>query len=803
MWRVLTAIAAALALAGDAAAEVLPRPAELDPNVRFWTRVYSEVDGNGGLIHDTEELDVVYEKISFPPGLGTRSRERRVEQAKDRIRATLRRLGQGQRSGLSDFDARVLAHWPEGVSNATLRAAAGRLRFQLGQADKFRAGLVRAGLWRDYIVGVLEKHGVPLELVALPHVESSYNPTAYSRVGAAGLWQFTRGTGARYMRIDHVVDERMDPYRATDAAALLLRDNYRKLESWPLAITGYNHGVGGMAGAVRTLGTRDIAVISRRYKSRSFGFASRNFYAEFLAALEVDRNALRYFGALTPERPVEYDLVELEHYYPASVLAQALGIDKDLLRRHNPGLRPAVWDGPKYAPRGFTLRVPRGAAAKPVQLALANVPAQQRFTGQHRDQYYKVQRGDTLSSIARRHGVSMAELVAHNHLRSRHQIRAGQVLILPDAARSGAVQVARQEPPADGVYRVQRGDTLSVIASRYGVSQTALARENGLHNRHVLQVGQSLRLPGRGTQVAAALPTPAPQPEPPAPPEAEVAAAEPIVVASAAPEPPRFPSPQDDAAADDAAPDHAAADDRPPDLVEPVAPEPAPLAPATPDVTPPAPPQLATPAAEPPPEVAIAAAEPAPGIATAANEPAPEIAMPAPAGEPPPVEPGTTLPEAPDAGEPAASELPSRDPSNYAVTSDRRIVVQGEETLGHYADWLEIRASDLRRLNGMRYGTPVVIGRTVRLDFSKVPPDVFEQRRLAYHQAIQDDFFSAYAVTGTTTHVLQRGDTLWYLAERKFRVPVWLLRQYNPDLDFGSLQPGAHMVVPELEPRAS
>ncbi len=810
MWRILTAISAALALAGDAAAELLPQPADLEPNVRFWTRIYSEVDGNGGLIHDTEELDVVYEKISFPPGLGSRSRERRVEQAKDRIRAALRRLGQGQRSGLSDLDARVLSHWPEGVSNATLRAAAGRLRFQLGQADKFRAGLVRAGRWREYIVGVLEKHGVPVELVALPHVESSYNPTAYSRVGAAGLWQFTRGTGARYMRIDHVVDERMDPYRATDAAALLLRDNHRKLESWPLAITGYNHGVGGMASAVRTLGTRDIAAISRRYRSRSFGFASRNFYAEFLAALDVDRNALRFFGALTPEHPVEYDLVELDHYYPASVLAHALGIDKDLLRSHNPGLRPAVWDGPKYAPRGFTLRVPRGAAAKPVQLALADVPAHQRFTGQHRDQYYKVQRGDTLSSIARRHGVSMAELVALNHVRSRHQIRAGQVLILPDDVRGGAVQVARQEPPQDGVHRVRRGDTLSLIAARYGVSQTELARSNGLRNRHVLRVGQSLRLPGHGTQVAAAaLPTPAP--EPVAPPRLEGTAAEPIVIASVAPEPPTFSPPQADALELPAADDAPASPSSPPSLVEALAPEPEPLAPATSDGGPPAPQETATAAAEPPPAIETAAAEPSRAIETPAAEPPPqaaravvvaaaEAAMPEPAPEPPAEAPATAPVETPDSG--AASEPPSQDPSNYAVASDRRIVVQGEETLGHYADWLEVRASDLRRLNGMRYGTPVVIGRSVRLDFSKVSPEVFEQRRLAYHQAIQDDFFSAYAVTGTTTHVLQRGDTLWYLAERKFRVPVWLLRQYNPDLDFGSLQPGAHMVVPELEPRA-
>ena len=184
----------------------------------------------------------------------------------------------------------MLALWPEGTSNATLRAASRNVRFQLGQADKFRAGLIRAGQWRAHIEQVLAGEGVPRELVALPHVESSFNPRAYSHVGAAGLWQFMRSTGRRYMRVDDVVDERMDPHKASVAAARLLGYNYRQIDSWPLAITAYNHGLAGMMRAVRTLGTRDIAAIVSRYQSRSFGFASRNFYAEFLAASEIDHD---------------------------------------------------------------------------------------------------------------------------------------------------------------------------------------------------------------------------------------------------------------------------------------------------------------------------------------------------------------------------------------------------------------------------------------------------------------------------------------------------------------------------------
>ena len=140
----------------------------------------------------------------------------------------------------------MLGLFPEATTNAELRAAAQRLRFQLGQADRFRAGLVRSGAYKPYIHEAFVKQGLPRELGALPHVESSFDPTAYSKVGAAGMWQFMRSTGVRYMRIDHIVDERRDPFLATDAAVRLLADNYSVLQSWPLALTAYNHGVSGM-----------------------------------------------------------------------------------------------------------------------------------------------------------------------------------------------------------------------------------------------------------------------------------------------------------------------------------------------------------------------------------------------------------------------------------------------------------------------------------------------------------------------------------------------------------------------------
>jgi membrane-bound lytic murein transglycosylase D len=785
MSRSLLAVAALLLSVPlpSATEELLPRPAGLEPAVRFWTRVYTEVDGQGGLIHDTVHLDVVYEVVRFPAGLSDRSRERRVEKTKKRYRAILEQLAKGRRSGLTAEQSAVLRRWPPGVSNATLKKAARSLRFQLGQADKFRAGLIRSGAWRAHIEDTLRELGVPGELVALPHVESSYNPRAYSRVGAAGMWQFTRQTGRRYLRVDHVVDERLDPFKSTTAAARLLRDNYRITHAWPLAITAYNHGASGMRRASQKLGTRDIATIVRKYKSRTFGFASRNFYVSFLAASAIDKNPVRHFGLLTPDAPIEDKLIELPHYYPAQSLARALGIDMATLRDHNLSLRPSVWNGSKYIPRGYALRIPRGMLRAPSSELLARVPANERLTAQHRDRYYKVRRGDTLSRIATRYGTSERKLMSLNNLRSRHRIRAGQVLILPDGSGGRPVQVAREDPPEDGIYRVRRGDSISSIARRFGVSESELVARNTLRNRHRIAVGDRLVIPGAQT------------------------VAKPVVVADAKPVVAPVVATDAGSAREPAVPASGAehADPRTESAR-------APIADAVGDA------QWSSTQAEPAEAsespARTAAARPAPEKSEESPVPAEELALaealtapeevaidPPPASEPAPPETEVEAETQVATPGPAASETPTPDPSDYAVHARNRITVQADETLGHYAEWLEVRASQLRSLNRMSYKQDLVIGRSIRLDFSQVSGQEFERRRLEYHQTLQEEFFDAYVVTGTEKHTLRRGDTVWYLATRKYRVPVWLLRQYNPDLDFGALPPGSAMVVPQVEPR--
>jgi membrane-bound lytic murein transglycosylase D len=717
---------------------VFPQPTALQPDVAFWKRIYGEVGTDGGLLHDTHDLRVVYEVVKLPKGISWRARERQTDKLKKKYKDILLTLAGGKRSGLSREEQRVLSLFGPDVLSSTLRSSASRIRFQLGQADKFRAGVIRSGAYKPQIVAVLREMNLPLEIANLPHVESSYTPTVYSRVGAAGMWQFTRSTGRRYMQVDHIVDERLDPFRASVAAARLLEQNHRVTGSWPLAITAYNHGAAGMRRASRQLGTTDITTIVREYKSRTFGFASRNFYVEFLAANAVATNPEYYFGPLVLDTPIAFETVELPFYTKPDHLASALGVDLDTIKEANPALRNTVWDGSKYIPKGFAIRVPRSKLPRPLHQAVASLPSSHRYARQTRDASYTVRRGDTLSTIARRHGVPMSQLVALNGLASQHRIRVGQKLKLPgDVAPTTSVAAYTPEPapapklavrpvveaapspnhpaelPEDGIYRVLRGDNLTEIANRFGLSVSELVSLNGIQSVHRIAVDQKLI-------VARVAQTDEPAPTTESHPEGD-ATLSPARSAETAPE------------AGDVA------------LVEP------PAAPAA---------ELADDADEIDDDATDeSAVEPSPGLLA--------------------------------------------DPSDYTVASDGTILVQPNETLGHYAEWLGLRASRLRQINGLHYGEALPVQKRIRLDFSSIRPDAFEQIRVEYHRALQEDFFAQWEIEGTVEHRVGPGDSLWTLSRRRFDIPIWLLRQYNPDVNLDALSRGTMLTIPKLRQRTT
>ncbi len=494
----------------------------------FWRRVYTEVDTTQGFIHDNRELGVVYEVVELGGELSRRQRSRLVSKRITHYRRILERLASGRRSGLSDEQQDVLALWPEGVSNATLAKAAKRLRFQLGQANRFREGLERSGTYLPHIRAEFEDLGLPPELALLPHVESSFHAGARSHAAAVGMWQFTRSTGRRFMQVDHVVDERLDPYLAAGAAARLLQQNHEDLGSWPLALTAYNHGVAGMRRAARKLGTEDMGEIVARYDGRTFGFASRNFYASFIAAVHVHLHADQYFGNVASAPAVPHHAVEIPDYIPAAALADSLDLEVKALQKLNPALRWPVWRGEKHVPKGYLLRLPAELDLLAAREALGTLPETQRFAQQTPDVQHRVQRGESLSVIGARYGVSARAIADLNGLKSAHFIRVGQTLKLPvrtgstkgtavarapaeDRPRSveakgGVIATASAAPnkavatstTTGGTYRVRNGDSLSVIARRLGVRQRDLIAANQLSNANRLSVGQLLVVPGKG-----------------------------------------------------------------------------------------------------------------------------------------------------------------------------------------------------------------------------------------------------------------------------------------------------------------
>jgi len=615
----------AAAAGAQAADEVFPQPPELRPDVDFWISIFTRYDSDTGVLHDNRHLGVVYATMPMSSKLSRRERQRRVGHRRKQLQAVLQSLAGGKRDNLSAEEVRVLALWPDTVSDATLRNAVGRIRYQQGLSDRFRQGLARSGRWRDFIDAEFTALGVPTELAALPHVESSYNPDARSHVGASGIWQFTRSTGRRFMRVDHVVDERNDPFAATRGAGKLLAYNYSITGNWPMAITAYNHGLAGVRRAMRRYGDTNYVDILRNYDGRTFGFASRNFYVAFLAAKEVDQNPEKYFSGITRERPTPYAHASLAAYLPVSELSTALAVTPAQLARYNPALQATVWQGSKHLPKGFGVRIPVSMLNAPIDELLAQIPADQWAPEQLPDLFHTVVRGDTLSQIAQTYKTRVSTLAALNNLGSRHRIRAGQRLRLPAAGPAPSVD---QPPAAAAVAAVE----LTPAAEEVFEEQTPAALGGGL----VATLMGSLQ---------------------------------------------------------------------------------------------------------------------------------------------------TAL---------------LSDPSDYSVAENLTIEVQPLETLGHYADWLGIRTQRLRDINGLAFRTPLAVGQRIKLEFAAISSDTFESRRIAYHRAEQDGFFREHIITGVTEHVIKSGDSIWVLSLRRYDVPIWLFRQYNPGLDLHKVRPGLTVRFPVL-----
>jgi len=473
----------------------------LRTQVDFWKKVYSQYTTSYAIIHDTKNLAIVYEVVYLgDKTLSRRARDRKLKKVKNKYRKILRRLASKKnRTILTGDEKRV-----HDMVKSGFYSAAKKIRSQIGQKDRFERGVHRSGRYIKQIKKIFRDYGLPEELSALPHVESSFHEGAYSSAGAAGIWQFTRGTGRLFMRVRYDVDERRDPIFSTHAAAKLLKSNFERLQSWPLAITAYNHGTQGMHRAKRKYGD-DLANIIKKYKSRTFGFASRNFYAEFLAALHVSRNAKKYFPDVALAKPLNQISIRFDKYIHISTVMKHFGMNRNEVSKFNPALRSPVISGQKRIPRGFVFKAPVGRFAS-LEPLYQKISSAEKFDRQIRSKYYTVGRGDTLSGLALRFGTSVRQLKLRNNIGRRNRIYVGKVLKLPEKNRRGKrnkFRVVKAKPTTPkytsssntGAYKVRKNDNLTKIAKRFNTDASTLARLNRIKNPNSLYLGQKLVVP--------------------------------------------------------------------------------------------------------------------------------------------------------------------------------------------------------------------------------------------------------------------------------------------------------------------
>jgi membrane-bound lytic murein transglycosylase D len=439
-----------------------PRPATMETQIRFWRSVFATYTVNQVVLHDALHLDKIYRVLDFRRYVDEGMAEHEVDNLRRietdlelaRIRATLLRLhGLGpqiDRDALTNEERSIYdLHRNDRASDRFLAAADGkRLRSQRGLRERFAEGIRVSRRYLPEMERIFRAEGLPVELTRLPLIESCFNVRANSKVGAAGVWQFMPSTGRLYLRVDDVLDERRDPLHSTRAAAAYLRRLHDSLDTWPLAITAYNHGPRGIARAVRFTGTTDIGVIVQEYEGKAFGFASRNFYAEFLAALDVEREWRKHFGDLTPLPAWDAHMHTLARAVDIGTAARLASTDSDELAALNPAFGDSVLRGRRMIPRGTRVWLPPSGAegfgsrllalaeSAPPRVVAATSRSRTRRRARPATATHRVKAGQTLSHIARQHRVSVDRLRATNGLKGKDRLRIGQVLKIPGAQKT-------------------------------------------------------------------------------------------------------------------------------------------------------------------------------------------------------------------------------------------------------------------------------------------------------------------------------------------------------------------------------
>ena len=363
--------------------------------------------------------------------------------------------------------------------------------FSVDMKDSIQASLIRSARYKNLIDKALAEQKLPKGLAYLPVIESAYETRLTSRAGAHGIWQFMPDTAREYgLRVDWWVDERADPERATRAAATYLRDLYRMFDDWALTLAAYNCGPGCVRRALDNTGARTFWEL---LDQSALPKETRGYVPTFYAALLIASDPETYGFELGKPRDVSEDKrVEIRGPVSLDYIAEVTGVDEDLLQDLNPALRRGV-----VPPGRTSVRVP----GKVADALAARADTLHRDDDSIRYCAFTLRRGDSIKRLARAIGIKPETILAMNNLDNAGEVGNGDAIYLPVRARelSAMLQHVNDE---EFYYAVKKGDTLFSIAKRNGLSVAELRDINDLPKNATIHKGQKLRVSAPRTMTA-------------------------------------------------------------------------------------------------------------------------------------------------------------------------------------------------------------------------------------------------------------------------------------------------------------
>lgn len=359
--------------------------------------------------------------------------------------------------------------------------------FSVDMKDSIQTSLLRSAKYRNLIDKALAEQKLPKGLAYLPVIESAYLPTLTSRAGAYGIWQFMPDTAREYgLRVDWWVDERADPERSTRAAAKYLKDLHRMFDDWALALAAYNCGPGRVR---RTLNEAGASSFWELLDSGLLPKETRGYVPTFYATLLIASDPATYGFTLGQPSEAEAKGVEVRGPVSLAYIAEAIDVDEDVLKELNPALRRGV------VPPGRTaVRVP----AKHAETLVARADTLREEDAYLRFCAFKLREGDSIQKLARKIGTKPETILAINNLGEKDRLGAGDSIYLPVRARELGALLSRSE----SYYAVKKGDTLFSIAKQNGLTVAELRELNELGRDATLKPGQKLRVSGPETLAA-------------------------------------------------------------------------------------------------------------------------------------------------------------------------------------------------------------------------------------------------------------------------------------------------------------